>query len=150
MQDLERSGCGLPNYAEDEMNKLFDLYMDELDIKNECYELMGQLLNRPFIKKQVKKFDVHKVYVYGGGFIGIQLYRELENIAEVVSVVDKDACLKFDLEDIPVMNLNELKKQYDGELIIITPIQYYEQIHHDLSEFIPEANIMVLEKFLED
>jgi hypothetical protein len=136
--------------VEVKMDQILDLYMDELDIKSSCYEFMGQLLDRTHIEQCARKLNTHKVYIYGGGYIGIQLYRVIQNLINVISVVDKSGKLRFDLEDIPVIDLENLKEQYKDELVIVTPIQFYRQIYRDLSEFIPEKNIIFIGKFLGD
>lgn len=131
------------------MEELLDFYMDELDTKNACYEMMGRLLDREHIASRIKQLDLKKVYVYGGAYMGIQLYRALNDLTQVVAIVDKSGGLRLHLPEIPVMNLDEFKRTYNNEIVIITPIQYYQQIFRDLSEFIPGENILFLGEVLE-
>lgn len=131
------------------MEELLEIYLDELDITNACYEMMGRLLDREHVASRVKQMNLKNVYIYGGGYMGIQLYRAVNDLVHVISIVDQSGGLKFHLPEIPVMNLDEFKHVYDNERIIVTPIQYYQQIYRNLSEFIPDESILFLGELLE-
>ena len=80
--------------------------------------------------------------------MGIQFYRACEGLIDILSIVDKQGCLRLDITDIPVTNLDGLKKVYKGENIIVASVRYYQEIQQDLLSFVPEAKILFLGEFL--
>ena len=48
-----------------------------------------------------------------------------------------------------VISLDNLKKEYSGQKIIITPVKYYQAIWNDLSKFADKNNLLYLGEFLE-
>lgn len=126
---------------------LLEAYMEELDTITECYEMMGKLLNSNQIMNRVKKLGITDMYIYGGGYLGIQLYRAVEKIVNVISIVDKSGGLIIHLADIPVMDMNVFKESYDNNLVVITPIKHYRAIYRELCEFVPAEKIMFLGEF---
>lgn len=128
--------------------ELLDAYAEELAIAECNFELMGKLLNHDCLKKRLDSLNAHELYVYGGGYLGIQFYRTCEKLIKILAIVDKQGCLRFNIEDIPVIDLEKLKGLYKDETIIITPIRYYREIKNDLLLFVPENKIFFLGEFL--
>ena len=125
-------------------DELLDAYGEELAITECSFEIMGKLLDREHLKKRLETLGVHELYVYGGGYLGIQLYRACDNLIKILSIVDKQGVLRFNLADIPVTDLEGLKKIYNGEIIIITPVRYYQEIQNDLLSFVSKEKILFL------
>ncbi len=129
-------------------NELLDAYAEELAITECSFELMGKLLDQDYLKKRLDSLNTPALYVYGGGYLGIQFYRACEGLINILSIVDKQGCLRLDITDIPVTNLDGLKKVYKGENIIVASVRYYQEIQQDLLSFVPEAKILFLGEFL--
>jgi len=129
-------------------NELLDAYAEELAIVECSFEIMGKLLDRDYLEKRLGYLNVQELYVYGGGYLGIQFYRACENLVKVLSVVDKQGCLRLDIADIPVINLERLKESYKGEDIVITPVRYYREIRRDLLTFVPKTKLFYIGEFL--
>lgn len=128
--------------------KLLDAYAEELAIADCSFQMMGRLLDREYIKGRLSFLNDDGLYIYGGGYLGIQLYRACDKLVRVLSVVDKKGCLVLDLPDIPVINLDGLRKAYKGEKIIIASVRYYREIQKDLLPFVPEDKILFIGEFL--
>lgn len=56
-------------------NKLRDAYAEELAIAECSFEMMGRLLDRNYIKGKLDLLKADGLYIYGGRYLGIQLYR---------------------------------------------------------------------------
>lgn len=128
-------------------DELIDYYGYQLEIFSKSYNMMGRLLDKNFVKKAMEKKLLSDVYIYGGGYLGIQLYLAISSFVNVVSVVDKSGKLMISMEEIPVIDIINFRKQYKDETVIITPLKYYSEIYHELIEFIPDDKIVFLEEF---
>lgn len=131
----------------DSIDELIDIYGYSAEIYSKGYSMMGRLLDRDFVRSEVEKRHLSKLYIYGGGYLGIQLYRAIQPFADVVSVIDKRGKLRINIDDIPVMDMNAFCKSYRGEVVIITPIQHYREIHSELKEMVAEHDMIFLEEF---
>lgn len=129
-------------------DELLDAYAEDLSIAECSYEMMGQLLDQDYLKERLKSLDTNELYIYGGGYLGIQFYRACEKLVKILSIVDKQGGLRLNIADIPVIDLEGLKKSYKGENIIITPIRYYREIQQNLLSFVPKTKILFLGEFL--
>lgn len=129
-------------------NDLLDAYAEELAIAECNFEMMGELLDVDYLKNRLDYLSANELYVYGGGYLGIQFYRACNKLIKILSIVDKQGCLRFNIPDIPVTNLDGLKKAYRGEKIIITSARYYQEIQKDLLPFVPKSQILFLGEFL--
>ena len=92
--------------------------------------------------------NVSHVYIYGGGYLGIQLYNAINQFVNILSVVDKSGKLLVKCPDISVINLKEFKAVYGQEKVIITPIKHYKPIYTEVSEFVPKDKLIYLGEFL--
>ena len=129
-------------------DELIDFYAYQSEIYMKSYVMMGRLLDKSFIEKEVEKKKMSDVYIYGGGYLGIQLYRAISPFSNVLSLIDKSGKLLIDsIDDIPVIDMNTFQGQYDGQLVIITPLKFYKEIYHELREFVAEDKIIFLEEF---
>ncbi len=129
-------------------DELIGIYDYHLEIFSRCYDMMGRLLDISSVKREVESRRLSDIYIYGGGYLGIQLYRAISPFVNVISVVDKQGKLLLDsIEDIPVVDLGAFQNQYNGQPVIITPLKFYEEIYYELKEFVAENNIIFLEEF---
>ncbi|MCI8269482.1 MAG: hypothetical protein HFG55_07470 [Lachnospiraceae bacterium] len=124
--------------------ELIGLYADEIDIITACYEMMGKLLDQNQIASRIEELKIEELYIYGGGYLGIQLYRAVEGLANILSIVDKSGGLLLTLPDLPVMDLDTWKQQYKDEWVIITPIKHYRTIYKELITFVPSDRLIFL------
>lgn len=129
--------------------KLLEQYVRDYDIAWYSYWMMGKLLEKKLVERRVELWKIESLYIYGGGFLGVQLYHALDGMADIKAVVDKNGGLSVDAENIRVISLDNLKKEYSDEKIIITPVKYYRAIWNDLSKFADKNNLLYLGEFLE-
>lgn len=128
-------------------DELIDIYGYQAEIYSKSYNMMGCLLDRDFVKNEVEKRRLSDIYIYGGGFLGIQLYRAITPFANVLSIVDKKGKSLIAMEGMPVIDGRSFRNQYQGETVIVTPLQYYKEIYSALREFVPDNKIIYLEEF---
>lgn len=129
-------------------DELIDLYGYESEIFSKSYYMMGRLLDSSFIKNEIETRKWRDIYIYGGGYLGIQLYKAASPYVNVLAVVDKKGKLLIDsIKDIPVIDADIFRNQYRGQPIVVTPLKFYKEIYHNLIEFVADDKIIFLEEF---
>lgn len=130
------------------IGELLDVYASEMEIASAGYEMMGRMLDRKYLESRLKMAGISNMFIYGGGYLGIQLYYAINQSANVLGVVDKSGKLLLDIPDIPVISMEGFSEIYKGQDVIITPIKFYQSIFESLSDFVPEGRMMYLGEFL--
>lgn len=130
------------------LNELVDVYAYELAVAECSFGIMGRLLDREYLKQRIDDLHLNELYIYGGGYLGIQFYCACNNLIKVPAVVDKRGCLQIDIEDIPVIGFNRLMEVYKGEKIVVASVRYYQEIRRELLSFVPKYNVIFLGEFL--
>lgn len=89
----------------------------------------GKNISSYFQKKGIKT-----IAIYGMSSIGEIFYDEIKNKGvRVAYFIDKNAEeLHCGLDDLPIVELGEIKEQEEVDAIIITPIFYFDEIVEDL------------------
>lgn len=128
---------------------ILDGYAYAYNLEKYSYQMMGKLLEIEDIKKRLKINKINELYIYGGGYLGVQLYNSVKGYTDVKAIVDKSGGLAVKAEGISVVSFDKLQEIYKGEKIIITPIKYYKSIKEELLRFIDEENILFLGEFIE-
>lgn len=124
-------------------------YANELDIMTANFQMMGALLDRGAVVSRFRKKGVTEFYIYGGAYLGIQLYQAVSEELRVPSIVDKNGGLLVHVpQEIPVIRLDRLPEVYAGEAVVITLPQYYDAIRRDLEAFVPSEKIFYIGEFL--
>lgn len=132
----------------DNRDSLIDCYGYQLELFTKRYEMMGHLLDNNFVIKELDKRKLTEMFIYGGGYLGIQLYRAVSPFAHVLSVVDKKGKLLIDtIDDIPVIDMETFQCQYQNQPVIVTPLEFYREIYRDLKKIVPENKIIFLQEF---
>lgn len=131
------------------VDELINLYANEVDVLSACYEMMGRLLDERQLDSQIKKFEISELYIYGGGYLGIQFFRAVKDIVHVISVVDKSGKLLIDGLNIPVINFDAFQCEYQNQIVVITSIKHYAEIYNELRNFVPDDKILFLGNFQE-
>ncbi len=129
--------------------QIIDEYTWHCRIEAESYKMMGKMLDEGMVKERLKQFSISDVYIYGGTYLAAQLYRAIKGHAKVKAIVDQAgrSVLKM---DVPVINLEEMRKMYEKEeKVIITPPRFYREAKNELIQFIEPYNILYLGEFLE-
>lgn len=129
-------------------DELIDVYGYQTEVYTKSYNMMGRLLDNNFVKREVKRREWSDIYIYGGGYLGIQLYRVISPLVNVLSLVDKKGKLFINnINDIPVMDMSTFRGLYENQPVVVTPLRFYREIYHDLKEFVAEDKIIFLEDF---
>lgn len=129
-------------------DELIDIYGYQAEVFSKSYYMMGRLLDKRFVKNEIERRKWSEIYIYGGGYLGIQLYRAMSPMINVLSVVDKKGKLIIDcLDDILIMDMDSFRKQYKSQPVIVTPLKFYREIYHELKKFVAEDKIIFLEEF---
>lgn len=135
--------------VEEKLEELIDYYAEDYKIESFSYKMMGKLLETENVRSRLKAYGIQELYIYGGGFLGVQLYNAVKEYTDVKAVVDKSGGISVDVQGIYSISVEELENVYSGERIIITPVRYYKVVKKDLIRFVEEKNILFLGEFLE-
>lgn len=130
----------------DEEKKILAEYSLGYEVATASYEAMGRMLDENYVKERLKKFNIKSMYIYGGTYMAVQLYRIGREYVDVRGVVDKYGKVLDD--KISVMMLDEFYKNYDGEKIIITPMLFFEEIYRDLASVTNRKNMIGIGELL--
>lgn len=131
------------------LEELLEAYANEVDILSASYEMMGAMLNGSAVVSRLQKRGISELYIYGGGFLGIQLFRAVCEDLNVISVVDKSGGLIIDIpQTVPVIDLAGLEKEYAGQMVVVTPVKHFYAIQEDLKRFVPTEKILYLGELL--
>lgn len=129
----------------DNMNKIereiFENYARDYKIESISYQIMGMMLDEKYVVERLKMFGLNNIYIYGGTYMAIQLYRIGKKHIKIKGIVDKSGRMVLN-EKVTVMLLDELKKKYENEFIIVTPLRYYSEIKRELEQFVDTTKIM--------
>ena len=126
------------------MNKIekeiLNLYATDCSIGEISYSMMGKMLDERYVKERLQLFDIKEMYLYAGSYLAVQLYRAASKYISIKGIVDKNGKIPVS-DNIPVFILDDLKKQYNGEKIVVTSVRYYLK---ELEQFIESRNIIFI------
>lgn len=117
------------------------------------YEMLFKWMQNNQNKKHLAKYfelnDIHKVVIYGSGTLGQLLLNEIKNFSDVnvLYFVDKNANSNENKE-ITVIGLEDIDKLNEADVVIITPISYYDEIEQDLLKAGLNKDIISLEDII--
>lgn len=127
--------------------QILEGYVREYHIASASYEMMGLMLNDTYLEERFRLFHIENVYIYGGTYMAVQLYRAGRNYVNIKGIVDKAG--KTVLKDqISVISLDIFQKQYQNEKVIVASIRFFQEIKHDLQLFVDAENIIGIGEFL--
>lgn len=130
------------------LETLMDIYVYEKRLAECSYELMGLMLNANVVKKGIDWLDTQSIYIYGGGYLGLQFYRAASGLIHIPAIVDRKEKLAYHIPEISVISNQHLRKVYHGEKIVVASIQYYDEIKKELSFFVSSSHIIYLGEVL--
>lgn len=123
---------------------LLDIYAYEKRVAECSYELLGKMLDPVAVQKGVDSLGASEIYIYGGGYLGIQFYRAASCFTHILAVVDRKKKLAFHNPDILLITPKQLQDRYHGEKIVVASVQYYEEIRERISLFVKPDHIIYL------
>lgn len=129
--------------------EIFEYYAEEKNIESFSYKMMGKLLETSNVKKRIEAYNIKDLYIYGGGYLGVQLYNAVKDIVNIKAIVDKSGGISVEENGIYSISFEEFINLYKNETVIITPVKYYKAIKKDLDKYIKDGNILFLGEFLE-
>lgn len=127
------------------MNKteklILDEYIRDYNVSDISYKVMGKMLDEDYVDKRLKMFDISEMYIYGGSYMAVQLYQIGGKFAVVKDVVDKSGQIVLN-NLVSVITLDEFRKKYDGEKVIIASIRFFQEIKEELESFVNSKDII--------
>lgn len=121
--------------------KLKIRYEGYYNILNIWIRINDNKLLEYFLKNKIKT-----IAIYGCGNLGQILFEKLKtsNI-EMKYFIDKN---KNDNRDFKVFNLEEIKNNIDVDAVIVTPIDYYQDINTEIQRKDYKGHILSLEEII--
>ena len=68
---------------------ILDYYAQAYRLEMFSYRMMGKLLETDNVHNRLKKNNITELYIYGGGYLGVQLYNVVKPYVDVKAIVDK-------------------------------------------------------------
>ncbi len=95
--------------------------------------------------------DCKRIAVYGASAIGRVLIKEIErtNDLSVVCIVDKNAERIRKNYYYPVLGVDEYINVENVDMVVVTPIAYYDQIQKDLLRQRPDIPVVNIARIIE-
>ena len=128
--------------------ELLDAYAYEMSVAVSSFELMGRLLDSDYVKSRVDLLKSSEIFIYGGGYLGIQFYNASHKLVKVLAIIDKKGKVQIDNLNIPVIDAKKFKIIYKGQKVIVASVRFYREIRKELLDFVPEDQILFLGEFL--
>lgn len=123
------------------VSEIMEGYARDYSIEAISYQSLGMMLDEKYVEQRLKLFNVNQLYIYGGTYLAVQLYRVGKKHADIKGIVDKSG--KIVLNDkIPVILLDEFYEKYSGGKVIVTPLRYFQNIKKDLEGIVDVTDII--------
>ena len=88
---------------------------------------------------------IKKIAIYGAGDMGRLLYEEIKDSdIEVAYFADRNGEGLHQVDDIPVVPLQEIPQMEDVDGMIITPAGNYDAIYKALVKIVPEMRMIYI------
>ena len=127
--------------------QIMEEYARNYNIEALSYELLGKMLDEKYVEQRLRMFGINNMYIYGGTYLAVQLYRVGKKFATVKGVVDKSGRLAIN-EQVSVLSLDEFRRAYNGEKVIVTPLRYFQEIRKELEIFVDKKEIVDVGEFM--
>lgn len=122
--------------------RIYEEHIRKEELYRIRFELMGLMLDSVTIRSIIDIQKWKSLYIYGGGYMGIQAYRAFSPYTEIVGMIDRSGGLMIQIEGVKVYSLEEFVKEYDGKSpVIITPLESARAIYRDLIGYVNEERI---------
>lgn len=122
--------------------KIYEEHIRKEELYRLKFELMGMLLDQTVIRSIIANRIWESLYIYGGGYIGIQAYKAFSRFVEIVGIIDRSGGLTIPIDGGKIYSLEEFVKEDDGRSpVVITPIESAQKIYQDLSDNVDEERI---------
>lgn len=122
-------------------------YIRDYSVSDISYKVMGKMIDEDYVDKRLKMFDINEMYIYGGSYMAVQLYRIGGKFTVVRDIVDKSGQIVLN-NLVPVITLDEFRKKYNGEKVIIASIRFFQEIREELELFVNSNNIIGIGELL--
>lgn len=133
-------------------------YEDDLLVQNEIkkqqnmqlYELMLKWFENDRKQINLEKFfvdnDVKEIAIYGKGKLGELFFFDITKTHHIDYVCWIDKALATDLkQEIKIFNIADVNEYANVDMIVVTPIQYYDDIEKELYSLGIRTEIVSLE-----
>jgi len=122
--------------------------------KMKCqYDMLFRWMENNQNNKKITEYfllrQINKVVIYGNGTLGMLLLNEIKNSSDVdvLYIVDKNVSNSKNTQ-VPVIGLEDIEKINEAEVVIVTPISYYDEIEQDLLDAGLTIDIVSLEDII--
>ena len=73
----------------DTEKQIIEEYSREYNIAAISYQILGKMLNEKYVEQRLNMFKISNMYIYGGTYLAVQLYRVGKKFTAVQGIVDK-------------------------------------------------------------
>lgn len=127
--------------------QILEDYAKKYSIASMSYKIMGMMLDEKYVEERISTFNIKSMYIYGGTYMAVQLYRSGEKFTDIKGIVDKSCKIAIN-DNISVITLDDFKKVYNGENVIVASLRFFQEIKKDIELFVNTDNIMNIGELL--
>ncbi len=131
------------------MEDLNRLYGRELDFYSLAYDVMGKLLDSDSVIRFFAERNIERVYICGGGYLGIQLFNAIREKIEVIGIIDKSGKTKYPIKGAKCIDYQRFSEIYAGECVVVTPLQHNESIYNELKNLMDESKLIFVGEIID-
>lgn len=117
------------------------------------YDIASRLSQNGSLLNNIKSRDIKRLYIYGGGVIGHQLYLLLQGTPNlhILGIIDREFISSTKFDDLPTYTMDDLNGKFDEtDWVIMTPIFAYDKILPTLLSHMNAEHIITLDELLID
>lgn len=127
--------------------QILEEYARKYSVASASYKMLGIMLDERYVEERLKLFGIEQMYIYGGTYMAVQLYRAGKNIVDIKGIVDKSRRVAIN-DNVPLLTLDEFKEVYSSEKVIVTSIRFFQEIKKDIGLFVNEKDIISVGELL--
>ena len=127
--------------------QILEDYTRKYSVASVSYKMMGIMLDERYVQERLKLFGIEQMYIYGGTYMAVQLYRVGRNIVDIRGIVDKARRIATN-DNVSVITLNEFKEVYNNEKVVVTSIRFFQEIKKDIGMFVNAEDIISIGELL--
>ena len=127
--------------------QILEDYARKYSIASMSYKIMGMMLDEKYVKERLRAFNINHMYIYGGTYMAVQLYRSGRKFTDIKGIVDKSCRIAIN-DDVSVIALDAFKEIYNNEKVVVASLRFFQEIKKDIESFVNADNIMNIGELL--
>ena len=135
---------------------IIDAYAQSFVVKDLSYSLMSMMLDHDYLHRHMMDFGICRLYIFGGGPLGVQLYENTKDEFDVCGFIEEDGALYrnacygwgYRIPNMKVFSLDEFRRAYNSEHIVLSNLTNLEKDKKTIEEYVEESKIIYINELV--